>query len=193
MEVSTLKTILLVLIGLIAVWVIRVVAKREWENVFRSTLFLILLLAAFFYVEKSGEEKMTWAVLKEDFKQTFFPEKPLQLVFTKHEGIQGNQRYVRYYFEGLGPKLSLVLDPGHQYLHIKDIHPINRVLEYLGLHKVKHPVPELASVTGSRNDLNFYRWDDYPSGILVIERQICQDQDKLESYPCIASITILSK
>jgi len=190
MEASTLKIIILILIGLAAIWVIRVFAKREWENAFRSAILLILLLGAFFYVERSKAEKITWEVIKEDFKRTFFPEKPIQVSFTKHEGVQGGQRYIRYYFGDLGPKLSLTLDSAQQYFHIKDVHPINRVLEHLGLEKVKNPVPELASITGSRNDLNFYRWDDYPLGTLILERQICQDRDKLESYACIASITI---
>lgn len=190
MEAETLKTIILVLIGLASIWVIRVVAKREWENVFRSAIFLVLLLAAFFYVERSKAEKITWGVIKEDFKRTFFPEKPIEVNFTRHEGVQGGNRYVRYYFGDLGPRLSLTLDPTDQYFHIKDVHPINRVLEYLGLEKVKRPVPALASITGSRNDLNLYRWDDYPLGILLLERQICQDRDRLESYACMASITI---
>jgi len=193
MDVGTLKTIILVLVGLAAIWLIRVFAKREWENILRSALLLILLLAAFFYVENAKEEKITWASIKHDFKTTFFPEKPLHYAFTKGEGIHQDRRYVRYYFESPGPKLSLSLDPSHQYFHIKDIHSLNRVLEYLGLEKVKAPVPELASVTGSRNDLNLYRWDDHPRGILVIERGICQDRDRLESYQCIVSVTIFSR
>ncbi len=193
MPVGTLKTILLVLIGLVAVWIIRVIAKREWENMLRTAIILILLLAAFLYVENSKEERITWSVLKQDFQNTFFPEKPLAYVYTKHEGIQGNRRFVRYYFEGLGPKLSLSLDPSHQYFHIKDVQSLNRVLEYLGLQRVKAPVPELASITGSRNDLNFYRWDDYPPGVLLLERGICQDRDKIESYHCIVSVTIFSR
>ncbi|MGQ9671608.1 MAG: hypothetical protein ACUVV5_00570 [Candidatus Aminicenantales bacterium] len=193
MEVATLRTIFLVLIVLAAIWIVRVVAKREWENVLRTALFLILVLAGFYYVAQSKEEKITWSVLKEDFKRTFFPEKPLNYPYTKQEGIQGSQRYVRYYFGEIGPKISLTLDPTHQYFHIKDIHSVNRVLEYLGLEKVKTPVPELASLTGSRNDLNYYRWDDYPRGILIIERGICQDRDRLESFQCIVSVTVLTR
>ncbi len=193
MAVSTLKTILLVLIGLVALWVIRVVAKKEWENVLRTVIVLALLLAAFFYVQNYREERITWAKVKEDFRSTFFPEKPLNYAYIKNEGVKGNRRFVQYYFESLGPKLSLSLDPTHQYFHIKNVHSVNRVLEDLGLEKVKTAVPELASITGSKNDLNLYRWDDYPPGILVIERGICQDRDKIESYHCIVSVTIYSR
>jgi hypothetical protein len=82
------------------------------------------------------------------------------------------------------------MDPKQNYFHIKNVDSVNRVLEYLGLPKVKKAVPELASITGSRNDLYLYRWEDYPLGILTITRDICQDRDRLESYQCIVAVTI---
>jgi hypothetical protein len=193
MAVATLKDIVLVLIGLSVIWFIRVIVKRETENLLRSALLFILLLAAFIYLQRTKAEVVTWAGIKQEVKDTFFPEKPPQYVYYKDEGIEGNRRYIRFFFESPGPKLSLVMDSNQKYFHIKDIHSVNRILEYLGLEKVKAPVPELASITGSRNDLNLYRWDDYPAGTLVIERGICQDRDQLESYQCIVSVIISSK
>lgn len=193
MAVATLKNIALVLIGLSVIWFIRVVVKKETENLLRSALLLILLLAVFVYLQGTKAEKITWAGFKQEVKGAFFPEKPPQYVYYKDEGIAGNRRFIYFSFESPGPKLSLVLDSNQKYFHIKDIHSVNRILEYLGLEKVKAPVPELASVTGSRNDLNIYRWDDYPGGTLQIERGICQDRDRLESYQCIVSVTIFIK
>jgi len=58
---------------------------------------------------------------------------------------------------------------------------------------VETPARELASITGSASDLDTYRWDDYPLGTLVIDREICQDRDQFESYQCIANIVIIKK
>ena len=114
-------------------------------------------------------------------------------VYHKEEGVARQRRYTRYYFEVPGPSLSLKLDPKTQYFHIKNVYSVNRILEYIGLPKVKTAVQELASLTGSRNDINLYRWDDYPLGILTIERGICQDRDRLDSYPCIVTIMLLER
>lgn len=191
MNVETLKNIVLVLLILSILWLIRTLLKRETENLLRSVLIFILFLGAFIYLQGTQLEKITWAGIKDQFKQTLFPEKPAQYVYYKEEGISGRDRYVRYTFEIPGPKLSLEMDPSGNYFNIKDIHPINRVLEYLGLEKIRAPAPELAAVTGTHRDVNIYRWNDYPRGILIMERGICQDKDRLDSYQCIVSLTIL--
>lgn len=190
MNVETLKYIVLALLFLCVIWLIRVVVKRETENLLRTILLGIIFLAAFIYLQNVKSEKLTFADIKTQIREIFFPERPLHYVYYKDEGVSGRISFVRYTFESPGPKLSLTMDPNQKYFHIKDVYSLNRVLEYLGLPKVKKPVPELASITGSRNDLNLYRWDDYPSGILRIERGICQDRDKLESYQCIAAVMI---
>lgn len=190
MDVETLKYIVLALLFLCAIWLIRVVVKRETENLLRTILLSIIFLAAFIYLQSVESEKLTFADIKVQIRETFFPERPLHYVYFKDEGIVGRNRFVRYTFESPGPKLSLTMDPNHKYFHIKDVYSLNRVLEYLGLPKVEKAVPELASVTGSRMDISLYRWDDYPTGLLTIERGICQDRDKLESYQCIVGVTI---
>jgi hypothetical protein len=190
MQVALLKNIILVLLLLCVIWIIRVVVKREFENLLRAVLSLLLLGAVFYYLQRTESETLTWTGIRAQFKATFFPEKPPNYIYQKEEGMSGRNSYTRYYFESPGPKLSVSYDTKTQYFHIKDVYSVNRILEYLGLPKVKTAVQELASLTGSRNDLTIYRWEDYPLGPLTIERGICQDRDRLESYQCIVSIII---
>ena len=193
MEVALLRNIVLALILLCAIWLFRIIVKREFENLVRPGLIIILLGVVFFFLQKTESETLTWGDVRAQIKETFFPEKMPNYVYHKDEGVAGRRRYTRYYFETPGPALSLTLDPKTQYFHIRDVHSVNRILEYIGLPKVKEAVPELASLTGSRNDLTLYRWDDYPLGILTVERGICQDRDRLDSYQCIVSVSIVQR
>ncbi|MDH4273006.1 MAG: hypothetical protein OEW18_13620 [Candidatus Aminicenantes bacterium] len=193
MEVALLKNIVLALILLGAIWIFRIVVKREHENLIRAGLIVVLLSVVFLFLQKNKSETITWGDVGAQIKETFFPEKMPNYVYHKDEDMAGRRRYTRYYFESPGPALSLSLDPKTQYFHIKNVYSVNRILEYLGLPKVKKAVPELASLTGSRNDITLYRWEDYPLGILTIERAICQDRDRLDSYQCIVSIMILQR
>lgn len=190
MQVALLKNIVLVLLMLCVIWIIRVVVKREFENLLRAGLILLLLGAVFFYLERTESETLTLSDIRAQIKDTFFPEKAPNYIYNKEEGVSGGIHFVRYYFEPPGPKLSLEYDPKTQYFHIKDVYSVNRILAYLGLPKVKAAVPELASLTGSRNDVSLYRWEGYPLGTLTLERGICQDRDRLESFQCIVSIII---
>ncbi len=193
MEVALLKNIVLALIVICAIWIFRIVVKREYENLIRTGLIVVLLVAVFVFLQRTESERITTGDIGAQIKNTFFPEKIPNYVYNKEDGISRQRRFTRYYFEVPGPPLSLTMDPKTQYFHIKNVYSVNRILDYLGLPKVKTAVPELASVTGSRNDINFYRWDDYPLGILTIERGICQDRDRIDSYQCIVSIMILGR
>jgi hypothetical protein len=190
MQVALLKNIVLVLLLLCVIWIIRVVVKRESENLLRAALIFLLFGAVFYYLQTIDSETLTFADIRVQIKETFFPEKKPDYIYHKEEGLSGRNNYIRYYFESPGPKLSMSYDAKTQYFHIKDVYSVNRILEYLDLPKVKAAVQELASITGSRNDLTLYRWEDYPLGPLTIERGICQDRDRLESYQCIVSIMI---
>jgi hypothetical protein len=191
MQVALLKNIILVLLLLCLIWIIRIVVKREFENLLRTALILLVLGAVFYYLQTVKSETLTFADIRAQIKETFFPEKPPNYIYQKEEGFTGRSSYVRYYFESPGPKLSVQYDEKTQYFHIKDVYSVNRILAYLGLPRVKAAVDELASITGSRNDLTLYRWQDYPLGQLTVERGICQDRDRLDSYQCIVSIMIV--
>jgi uncharacterized MnhB-related membrane protein len=193
MEVALLKNIILALILICAIWIFRIIVKREYENLIRAGLIIVLLSVVFLFLQKTESETITWGDVGARIHETFFPEKMPDYVYHKEEDVTGRHRYTRYYFESPGPALSLTLDPKTRYFHIKNVYSVNRILDYLGLPKVKAAVPELASLTGSRNDITLYRWDDYPLGILTIERAICQDRDRLDSYQCIVSVMIMER
>jgi hypothetical protein len=193
MQVALLKNIILVLLFLCVIWIIRIVVKREFENLLRTGLIFLVLGAVFYYLQTIKSDTLTFADIRTQVKDTFFPEKPPNYIYEKEEGTTGRYSYIRYYFETPGPNLSVEYDPKTQYFHIKDVYSVNRILVYLGLPKVKTAVNELASITGSRNNLMLYRWDDYPLGQLTIERGICQDRDRLNSYQCIVSIMIVRR
>jgi hypothetical protein len=189
MNVEILKNIVLVLLGLSVIWLIRVLVRRETENLVRAVVVSFLFGAVFFYLQHVKLQRLTFGDIRAQIKDTFFPEQPPNYIFQKEE----TANYIRYYFESPGPKLSLDMDASHKYFNIKDVHSVNRILEYLGLPMVDRPVRELAAITGSANDLNLYRWDNYTLGVLTIVRDICQDRDKLESYQCISNIMIAKK
>jgi len=190
MDAETLKYIMLGLLLICVIWLIKIIAKKETENLVRAILLCVVFLAVFLYLQQQKTEKITFDYVKAQVKGTFFPEKPLHFIYYKEEGRAGTKRYVRYTFESPGPKLHVSMDKDQKYFNLKDVYELNRVLEFVGLPKVQKPVQELAAITGSRNDLNLYRWDNYPLGTLIIERQICQNRDSLESYQCIQAIMI---
>jgi len=190
MDVETLKIIVLALIGIAVVWLIRILVKKEYENLVRTLLVGALLGGAYYYLENTKLEKLHPSDIKSQLRETFFPEKMPNYVYHKDEGRDANGSYIRFFFESPGPRLSLELDPSDKFFNIKDLYSINRILKYLGLPEVSRRVPELASITGSGNDINIYRWNDYELGVLTVERAICQDRDMLESYQCISNILI---
>jgi hypothetical protein len=190
MDVGTLRNIIYVLLGLVGLWVIRVLVKKEMDNLIRPLLLAVFLVAVLVYLQHSGFEKVTWGNVRGQVKETFFPEKTPDYVYEREESYSGGTNIVRYVFTVPGPPLSVTLDKEQKYFRIKDIRSVNRILEYLHLPKVQTAVEELAAITGSVNDINLYRWTKYPLGVLTIERGICQDKDRLDSYQCISKITL---
>jgi hypothetical protein len=85
------------------------------------------------------------------------------------------------------------MDKDGKYFHITNIAPINEILRRMGLPLVKKGAQELISITGSSSHKNLYHWEDYPKGILIIERTVCRNKQTLETFNCIASITIRKK
>ena len=190
MSVETLKHIVLALILISVIWFIRILVKKEFENVVRTLIVGALLGGAYFYLQNTKLERLHFSDIRRQIKDTVFPEKPPNYIYHRDERNDVSGHYIRYFFESPGPRLSLELDPSGKYFNIKDLYSINRILKYLGLPEVNQRVPELVSITGSANDINMYRWADYEMGILTVERAICQDRDMLESYQCIANVVI---
>jgi len=196
---TTLKTIVMVLFGLTIVWLVKILIKQETETLVRALLTAVFFGAVLLYLQQTKLQTVSW----KDIKQIVFPEKDVALAFVKNEGRINGARYVRYTFPaplgeegsllGVGPRLKLTLDPNGRNYHITDIDPVNRILAYLGLPRVKTGVKELAAITGRLTDVNYYKWEDYDGGILTIERGLCQNKNGLERYHCVVSITIQDK
>ena len=196
---TALKAIVTILFGLTIVWLIKIMIKQEFETLVRALIVAVLFGGAFFILQKTKLETISW----KDIKQMVFPEKALALGYVKDEGRVVGGRYVRYTFPaptgeegslfGIGPRLKLTMDPNGRNYNITDIEPVNRVLTYVGLPKIKAGIKELSAITGQISDVNHYKWDDYEGGVLIIERGLCQNKDSLERYPCIVSITVQTR
>lgn len=183
----SLTTAASILLILAAVWLIILIIKRQNEYIFRAMLIMLLLLMGLIFLRQHEAGKITLPELK----VRLFPGKPPIYNYTVEKAYIGNRLETRYVFEDPKPKLSLKLDSSGNYFHILNLKPINDALEHLKLPKVEKPVPELASLTGARRDTNLYRWEDYPLGVLTIERALCQDEGSLQVYHGIISLRIL--
>lgn len=188
-DVLTLNNISLVIMALCALWLIKVIIKKQGEILFRVSLVFIISFLVFIFFHRSQSGQWTFP----EIKQNIFPEKIPTLKYQKEIGSAFGEMRQRYIFQEPRPKLILSLDRKGKYLHLKRISRLNTILKTLDLPSVKHGVQELASITGLQTDTNLYRWDDYPLGILLVERELCQDRKSLESYHCLISITIKSR
>ncbi|MCX7975101.1 MAG: hypothetical protein N3B16_11495 [Candidatus Aminicenantes bacterium] len=186
MPITTAKIIVLILFGLAFLALVISIFRRETDNIIRSLIFSLVLGILFYYFETTKMEQLTINNLKRELGLA----KPVYYNYIKEESKDLYKLTVRYFFPEPGPRLNLTIDPSGRYLHLDDIDEVNQVLEYIGLKKVTHGAKELASITGSQLDVNLYQWDDYPDGILVIERAICRDKETFNSYNCLQSITL---
>ena len=185
----TLEVIALAFLGLSFLWILKLYLKKEKESLFLASLIFFLSLVAFIFFQKNEIGNLNYYQTKEQI----FPEKTIQLNYYVEEGSLFNEIYRRYIFTDPKPKLSLSLDKTGKYLNLNNVSPVNRVLKALGLPPVTSGVPELASITGSRFDINHYRWDNYSKGILIIERTQCRDKKTFQTYHCLAVLTIKNK
>ncbi len=187
MPIAIVRIIVLGLFSLAFLALIISLLRREMDNVVRSLIFVLIFAGLFLYFQQTKMDRLTWNNLKKELGLA----KPIYYNFIKEESRDKFRYTVRYIFPEPGPRLKLTIDPSGRYLHLDDIDEINQVLEYLGLKKVTHGAKELASITGSQLDINLYRWDDYPDGLLIVERAICRDKTTFNSYNCIQSISII--
>lgn len=167
-------------------WLVRVLAKREPENIFKAIILLLFFIAIFLYLSQSDSNKLTIS----DIKNNFFPGKTINIKYRVEQGVRDRNEYIRYVFTKPYPSLSVKMDKIGQYFNIVNPEPVNKVLRFLDLPETKKGVPELSSVTGSIYDTSQYRWDKYPRGILILEKTLCRSGDSLTRNHCILTLTI---
>jgi len=188
-ETATLKTIVMVLFGLTILWLVKILVKQEFETLVRALVVAVLLGGAFLFLQTTKLERISWKTIRNQV----LPPKDIPLVYTIDEKSRLGEGYVRYIFEEPGPKINVVMDANGKKFQIKDIEPVNRVLEALGLPHVTSGAQEQVSITGKLSDANIYRWEGYPRGLLVLELALCQNKVGLERYHCVAAITIRNR
>jgi len=184
----SLTTAASLLLILAAIWLIVLIVKRQHEYVFRAMLIILLLLLGLIFLRQHEAGRLTLP----DLKMKIFPgDKPVYHYYVERERV-GDRERIRYVFLEPKPKLSFKLE-GRGTRFVVDVKPLNEVLKFLELPPVAEGVPELSTITWSNKDINLYRWEDYPEGILTIEKTLCQNRDTLEAYLCLANIAILSR
>jgi len=183
---ETVKTVLLILLGLSILWIVIIVVRNDMQTIVRALIVAALLGLGVYYVSHTKLEKLSFTAIKNDL----FPVKMRAYTFQKTESSTAGGITTSYVFQEPGPLLSLALMDGGKYMAIRDLRTVNAVLEYLGLPPVDKGVPELAAITKTTIDADKYRWDDYKLGVLTIERGLCRDMTTTQTFPCIARITI---
>ncbi len=183
----SLTTAASILLILAAIWLIILIIKRQHEYIFRAMVIMLILLLAMIFLRQHETGKLTLP----EIKSRLFPKEVPEYVFTVDKGYVGLKQETRYVFREPVPKLSLRLDSSGSYFNISAIKPINDVLKQLNLPQIEESVPELASITGLKTDVNIYRWTNYPMGTLTLERALFKDKDTREVYHGIIRITVL--
>jgi hypothetical protein len=186
---ETARTIFLVFLGLSLIWVIACIVRNDMQTIIRAIIVLIIVGLGFFYLNQTKLTTISFKAVKNDL----FPPKTEYYSYEKRVSTVDYVQQTSYAFAEPSPRFVLDMEEGGKYLSVKDLDPLNRVLQYVGLPPVKHGVRELASITGSNHDVNMYRWDDYDLGTLTIERGICHNARSIETFPCIVNITVRSR
>lgn len=188
LEQITLVNILSVLLLIASIWLLVIIVQKKTGYMFRGMVFFLFVLLALIYFQQSDAKKYTIS----DIKYALFPKKILTLNYHTEEDSQRGT-VARYVFDEPIPRIPVSMDADGKYFHITNIKVINEILSRMGLPQVKKGAQELVSITGSDSHKNLYRWDDYPKGILILERTICKNKQTLETFNCLATITIRQK
>jgi len=186
LEYLTLTKIIGALLFLASLWLLRIILKNDRRNLFRGVILFLFFLTVLLYLNQNETHKLTVA----DIRDMVFPEHALELNYYVKQGKGNASNITTYYFEDPQPRLVLTLDDNGKHLHVTNPESLNRVLRELRLPEVKTGARELSSITGSQLHAMLYRWDDYPMGILIVEKTIYQNRETLASYPCISNIQI---
>jgi hypothetical protein len=186
----TLPEAIAFLLFLSSFWLLKILIKGEKENFIRGVILFLFLLLGLLYLNQSEAKKITLS----DVTSHFFPKKEAEYNYTIEKGrIKSMGEYTKYVFKDPKPKLNFRMDDSHRYFHMVNPSSLNKVLKELGLPELNSGAKELASLTGSRNDLFIYRWDDYPPGILILERGTCIDKSSLNRYHCLSVLTLIER
>ena len=184
----TLVNILSVFLLISSIWLLVIIMQKKSGYMFRAMVFFLFVLLALIYFQQSDAKKYTI----HDVKYALFPKKSLALNYhTEEDSQQGT--IVRYVFDEPMPKIPVSMDKDGKYFHITNITVLNEILSRMGLPRVKKGARELVSITGSNSHKNLYHWDDYPRGVLVLERTICKNKQTLDTFNCLASLTVRKK
>jgi hypothetical protein len=184
----TLVNILSVLLLIASIWLLIIILQKRTGYMFRGMIFLLFVLLALIYFQQSNVNKFTLS----DFRYVFSPKRSFTLNYRKDKDTH-QDTIARYVFDDPKPRISVSMDANGKYFHITNITVINKILSRLGLPRLSSGAQELVSITGSNSHKNLYRWEDYPRGILIIEREICKNKATLETYNCLGTITIRKK
>lgn len=197
---STLRTIVTILLVIDIVWLIYILFRGYTESLVRTIVFAVILGIMLGYLQSTKLEMLSFKAIKNDL----FPPKTPRYVYTVSEADTQDSHRVIYNFissETLErtaelpspPELKLVMDPNGRTFTLEDPESLNLVLDQLNLPRVKHGAKELFLLTGSQTDIGIYRWDDYQLGTLIVERQLFQKKNSMQSYNAIARIIIDSR
>ena len=184
----TLVNILSVLLLIASIWLLVIIMQKKTGYMFRGMVFFLFVLLALIYFQQSDAKKYTLS----DIKYALSPKKGLTLNYHAEEDSQQGT-VIRYVFDEPMPKIPVSMDRNSKYFHITNITVINEILNQMRLPLLNKGAQELASITGSSTHKNLYRWEDYPRGILILERTLCKNRQTLETFNCLASLTIRSK
>jgi len=186
----TLPEAIAFLLFLSSFWLLKILIKGEKENFIRGAVLFLFLLLGLLYLNQSEAKKITIS----DVTSYFFPKKEQEYKYTIEKGkTRDRGEYTKYIFQDPKPKLDLKMGPSHRYFHMKDPSSLNKVLNELGLPEVESGAKELASITGSLQDIYLYRWEDYPPGILLMERTSCIDKSSMNRYDCLSVLTLIER
>lgn len=189
---ETAKTVLLILFGLSILWIVVVIVKNDMQTIVRALIVAAIAGLALYVINMpkiARHDKVSFAIIRDEL----FPVRKQAYPFTARDDRFDGKVVKTFIFQDPGPPLSLAIVNGGRFMAIKDVRPVNNVLEFLGLPPLSAGVQELASITGKTLDADKYRWDDYEMGVLLLERSICRDMTSASSFPCIARITLTSR
>ncbi len=189
LEFLTLTRIIGFLLFLASLWMIRIIMNNDRRNFFRGMLLFLFLLLVLLYLNQSDSLKLTIA----DVRDMVFAPRVLDIQYRLVENAGSSGHITTYFFDAPQPPLSVTLDKNGKHLHLNKPESLNRVLRAIKLPEVETGAKELISITGSQLHASLYRWEDYPLGILTVEKKVYQDRGNLDYYHCIANIQIRRK